>query len=363
LEEQPADDERSLPEAPDPGAGERRDEEERRRPRQEADSGAERTVVLRRLEELRHEVDGPEQRRREEDGRGVCGREGARAEHPHRQHRRAAAQRAGDERSGEQRSEAQRTDHLGAPPARLVPAYEPPDESECGGGREREPGDVERGVRPEALVDAPQREWDRQQPDRDVQPEDPLPLDPLGDRAAEHGASEDGQAGDRGEDAERARAALGREGGADERERERRDERGAGALNRARRDQRARARRERTPRRRRRTRPRPTANMRRRPSRSPSAAAVSRSTAKLSVYAFTVHSSCSIDAPSSTLILLRAVVTTVASSATISDPTEPRASVHFDLLDITSPFASAFCRSRHRSARRLIDELRGRPVS
>ena len=68
--------------------------------------------------------------------------------------------------------------------------------------------------------------------------------------------------------------------------------------------------------------PSPAANSRRRPNRSPSAAPVINSTAKLSVYAFTVHSSCSIEAPRSTRIVGSAVVTTSASSATISDATD-----------------------------------------
>ncbi len=46
-------------------------------------------------------------------------------------------------------------------------------------------------------------------------------------------------------------------------------------------------------------RPNPAANIRRRPYRSPRAAPVINSTAKLSVYALTVHSSCSSEAPRS----------------------------------------------------------------
>ncbi len=63
----------------------------------------------------------------------------------------------------------------------------------------------------------------------------------------------------------------------------------------------------------------PAANIRRRPNRSPSAAPLISSTAKLRVYAFTVHSSSSIEAPRCTRIVGSAVVTTSASSATISD--------------------------------------------
>ena len=88
--------------------------------------------------------------------------------------------------------------------------------------------------------------------------------------------------------------------------------------------------------------PSPAANSRRRPNRSPSAAPVISSTAKLSVYALTVHSSCSIDAPRWTRIVGSAVVTTSASSATISDAMEATASTqpglraHLFLLEVDS---------------------------
>jgi hypothetical protein len=55
------------------------------------------------------------------------------------------------------------------------------------------------------------------------------------------------------------------------------------------------------------------------------------STAKLSAYALTVHSSCSGDASRSRRMVLRAVATTVTSSATISDAIPVRASTHVDL--------------------------------
>jgi hypothetical protein len=65
--------------------------------------------------------------------------------------------------------------------------------------------------------------------------------------------------------------------------------------------------------------PTPTQNVRRRPNRSPSTAPVMSSTAKLSVYALTVHSSCCTDAWRSKRIVLSAVETTSASRTTISD--------------------------------------------
>ena len=71
----------------------------------------------------------------------------------------------------------------------------------------------------------------------------------------------------------------------------------------------------------------PTANIRLRPSRSPRAAPVRRSTAKLRVYALTVHSSSSSVAPKSSRMLTRAFVTTRLSSVTMKSATETIASV------------------------------------
>ncbi len=71
----------------------------------------------------------------------------------------------------------------------------------------------------------------------------------------------------------------------------------------------------------------PIANMRRRPKRSPSAAPVRRNTAKVRVYAFTVHSSSSIEAPRSTRMTGSAVDTTRLSRTTMKRPTEVIASV------------------------------------
>jgi hypothetical protein len=66
--------------------------------------------------------------------------------------------------------------------------------------------------------------------------------------------------------------------------------------------------------------------------RSPSAAPVMSSTAKLRLYAFTVHSNSAIEAPSSSRIVLSAVDTTSVSSATISDATDASASTQRECL-------------------------------
>ena len=73
--------------------------------------------------------------------------------------------------------------------------------------------------------------------------------------------------------------------------------------------------------------PMPITNIRRRPNRSPSAAPVRSRTAKDSVYAFTVHSRSSIDAPRSARMLGRAVVTTRLSSVTMKSAAETMARV------------------------------------
>ncbi len=68
--------------------------------------------------------------------------------------------------------------------------------------------------------------------------------------------------------------------------------------------------------------PMPIMNMRLRPNRSPSAAPVSRKTANVSVYAFTVHSSSSSVAPRSTRMTGIAVETTRLSSTTMKSAME-----------------------------------------
>ena len=68
--------------------------------------------------------------------------------------------------------------------------------------------------------------------------------------------------------------------------------------------------------------PSPITNMRRRPKRSPRAAPVRRKTAKLRVYALTVHSRSSIEAPRSPRITGREVVTTRLSRVAMKRATD-----------------------------------------
>ena len=87
--------------------------------------------------------------------------------------------------------------------------------------------------------------------------------------------------------------------------------------------------------------PTPMAKTRRRPKRSPSAAPVRRSTANVSVYAFTVHSRLSSDAFRSWRITGMAVVTTRLSSVTMKSAIEVIANVQMvlALADTAHSFA------------------------
>ncbi len=73
----------------------------------------------------------------------------------------------------------------------------------------------------------------------------------------------------------------------------------------------------------------PAANRRRRPNRSPSAAPVSSSTAKLRLKALTVHCSASIGAPKSARRVASAAVNTWVSSATMKDASAVTPSTQF----------------------------------
>ena len=92
--------------------------------------------------------------------------------------------------------------------------------------------------------------------------------------------------------------------------------------------------------------PTPSMNIRFRPNRSPSAAPVSRKTAKVRVYAFTVHSSSSREAPRSTRITGIAVETTRLSSTTMKSAIDVIANVQ--MVRVPAFIGSSFsCPSRY----------------
>ena len=144
-------------------------------------------------------------------------------EEAHRQHRRRRAALPGDE--GRQQREpdarARRARSCSSSPAPA--AHDPEHEPEQADARERHAGQVEPVVGAEALAQRRARPRREQQPDRHVEPEDPVPGDALDDRAADHRAERDAEAADPAPDADRQPALLGRERLAQQRQRQRRD--------------------------------------------------------------------------------------------------------------------------------------------
>ena len=134
-------------------------------------------------------------------------------------------------------ADRERRDDLRARPAVRVPVDETPDEPEHAAAGEHEPRQVERLVRAVALLEHERQRQD-DQADRHVQPEDPLPGDPIDDGAADERAGCDGQAGDARPRPERKSALLGRERTRQDGEAQRRHDRTADSLHGSRSDQR-----------------------------------------------------------------------------------------------------------------------------
>jgi hypothetical protein len=106
------------------------------------------------------------------------------------------------------------------------------------------PGEVEAAGRAAALVEAAGGERQQRQPNRDVEPEDPVPRDAFDDGAADQRPERHAEARDPRPRADRQPALLGGEGVGQQRQRQRRHHGGADALEGARGDQRAGRRRE-----------------------------------------------------------------------------------------------------------------------
>ena len=190
--------------------GDRRDEDRHRRPREDPQPGLQRRVALHRLEELREEEDRSEHPEEHEERRDVRERERAVAEERKRKHRRRRARLPPDERSDEEDTGDDRRHDAEARPAVLVAAHETPHDPEQAGADEREPTKVERGVGAVRLVEPRVRERCEHEPDRDVEPEDPVPREAADDGAADERADRDREAADAAPDAERETAPGGR---------------------------------------------------------------------------------------------------------------------------------------------------------
>ena len=104
-----------------------------------------------------------------------------------------------------------RREDRGARPAERLCAHEAEHDSERARRGERQAGQVERPVGPAALRQPARGERDQHEPDRDVDPEDPVPGDGLHDGAADERAERDGDPADARPDADREPASLVRE--------------------------------------------------------------------------------------------------------------------------------------------------------
>ena len=236
MQREPRRHERPAADAVGERSRDRSHEHRHQRPREDAQPGAERRVALRGLEELAEQEDRAEHPEVHEQGCAVRGREGPVAEEAHREHRLRRAALPGDECREECCADRERGDDRRARPAVAVSVDEPPDDPEQPSARQCEAGDVERLVRPGALAEK-RREREQDDPDGDVQPEDPLPRDPVDDGAADERTHGDGKTCDPGPRTERETALLTRDSSAEDGQRQRRHDRRAESLDRASRDQ------------------------------------------------------------------------------------------------------------------------------
>ncbi len=131
----------------------------------------------------------------------------------------------------------QRRDDLKTAPAGAIAAYQPPHYPQGRTRHQYKAAHVKIHACPETLWDATEHERNDEQADGDVEPEDPLPGEALGDRATYYRASEKGQPGHTPEDPQRPPSSLRRERRAQLRQRQRHDQRCPASLDSARGDQ------------------------------------------------------------------------------------------------------------------------------
>jgi AAA ATPase domain len=218
---------------PDPvreSARGRGDEQRHRGPGESANAGLQRAVAQHQLQELgeqEHRSEHPEVHRQRG---GVGGGEGAIAEEAHGQHRRRGAQFPCDESDQRGNPQTGCADDLRAEPPGGVAAHERPDDPEQTGAGEADAGQVDGLVGAVALGELGAGEGKGEKPDRDVEPEDPLPADALRDGAADERSDRDREALDPAPGAERGAALLGWDRAGEDGERERSDDRSPQAL-------------------------------------------------------------------------------------------------------------------------------------
>ena len=234
---EPRDDHRAQPETAREASGERRDDHRRAEERQQAQPGLQRRVAQPELEVLRRQERARGDRGHREECRAVARSERRDPQEPQRQHRMRHAPLPDDE--GSERGDPQRKgrDDLRTCPAGVVRTYEAPDDPDQCDRDQGDTAEVERHTRPERLRQETHRQDAGSDADRDVDPEDPVPVESLGDRPADDRAECDRETCEPAVDAEDGSPALGRVRLGQDREAERQDDRPAESLERPRADQ------------------------------------------------------------------------------------------------------------------------------
>ena len=202
-------------------------------------------VATRELELLGDQERGGERRAGHQERSCVSERELAAAKQPQRHHRLGDATLPEDECDEQRGPSEQCAENLRARPTRVVRPHEPPHEAQHARGDERDAAKVQ-SLRPTvALGEQSRGQCQGDETDRDVDPEDPVPVDALRDGAPHERTDRDRQAGEPAVDAHDQAATRRGKRRRQDRQAERQHDRSAEALDRARGDQRAGARRQR----------------------------------------------------------------------------------------------------------------------
>jgi hypothetical protein len=208
--------------------------------RQERETDLQRGVAEHELEVEGREEEPGEHGRGPEDADDVRGRDAAQPEDPERHERRADTRLDPDEEGQQHRRGGEQTERLARGPALVVAVHDRVDGQHQRPGHGDRAGDVEPPARDRPAVgrEQPQAEGVDENADRDVDEKDPVPAEKVRQHPAEEHADAPAACHHEAEDAHRL-GPVGRlrEEVHDQRERDRRDNRTAEALDRTRRDQ------------------------------------------------------------------------------------------------------------------------------
>src|SRR5215813_3802447 len=149
-------------------------------------------MVLRYLEELAHQEERAEQARIHEEADGVGGRERHPLEQAQGDHRRAGLPFPDNERCDEHGTARDAPDHLATGPTHGVGADQAISNAQESRRREHQADDVEPWPRTEALVEADGAQQGHENSYWHVDPEDPVPVEPVDNGSSENRSPGDG---------------------------------------------------------------------------------------------------------------------------------------------------------------------------